>query len=64
MRCEILPIEQAPKIAESASRLFQGTRLSEYGGDGGLMAAVEPMLDALADALRGAGPSGPGAGPA
>jgi hypothetical protein len=57
MRREILPIEQAPLIAESASRLFQGTRLSLYGGDGGLMGAVEPVLDALADALRGTGPA-------
>lgn len=54
MRREMLPIEQAPNIAESVSRLFQGTRLSLYGGDGGLMAAVEPVLDALADGLRGA----------
>lgn len=54
MRREMLPIEQAPKIAESAAKLFQGSRLSVYGGDGGLMAAVEPVLDALADGLRSA----------
>jgi hypothetical protein len=55
MRRDILPIEQAPQIVESASRLFQGTRLSVYGGDARLMEAVEPVLDVLADALRGAG---------
>ncbi|MCX7029014.1 MAG: hypothetical protein NTU62_02725 [Spirochaetes bacterium] len=64
MRRDILPIEQAPQIVESASRLFQGTRLSVYGGDARLMKAVEPVLDMLADALRGAGQGRAGAGPA
>jgi hypothetical protein len=52
LRRDILPIEQAPQIVESASRLFQGARLSVYGGDGGLMEAVAPLLDVLADGLR------------
>jgi len=62
LRRDILPIEQAPQIVESASRLFQGARLSVYGGDARLMEAVEPVLDVLADALRGAGrdPAGRG----
>jgi hypothetical protein len=64
LRRQILPIEQAPQIAESASRLFQGTRLSVHGGDGGLMDAVEPVLDALADALRGVFFGGAGGGSA
>jgi hypothetical protein len=59
MRRQMLPIEQAPQIAESASRLFQGTRLSLYGGDGGLMRAVEPVLDALRGAVRGVAPGKP-----
>jgi hypothetical protein len=63
MRRDLLPIEQAPQIVESAARLFQGTRLSLYGGDGGLMKVVEPVLEAIADALRGAGTVGQG-GPA
>ncbi len=52
LRRDILPLEQAPQIVESASRLFQGARLSVYGGDGGLMDAVAPLLDVLADGLR------------
>jgi hypothetical protein len=52
----MLPIEQAPAIAESASRVFQGTSLSVYGDGSELMGQVAPLLDGLSRALsRSAG---------
>jgi hypothetical protein len=56
LRREMLPIEQAPAIAESASRVFQGTSLSVYGDGSELMGQVAPLLDGLSRALsRSAG---------
>jgi len=62
LRREMAPIEQAPQIAEAAAKLFQGARLSIYGGASPLMEAVEPLLDALAGALRGTPSRGAAAG--
>lgn len=53
LRRQILPLEQAPQIVESASHLFNGARLSMYGEDSRLMGTVEPLVEMLSDALRG-----------
>jgi hypothetical protein len=53
LRRQILPLEQAPQIVESASHLFNGARLSVYGEDSRLMGTVEPLVEMLSDALRG-----------
>lgn len=53
LRRQILPLEHAPQIAESVSHLFHGARLSVYGEDSRVMSAVEPLVDMLAEAMRG-----------
>ena len=53
LRRQILPLEQAPQIVESASHLFNGARLSVYGEDSRLMGTLEPLVHMLGDALRG-----------
>jgi hypothetical protein len=66
LRREILPLEQRPALAEALSRVFRGTRLSVYGQDAGLLAAVAPILDMLTGVLRDSGPDRPadaGGGP-
>jgi len=59
LRRQILPLEQAPQIAESVSHLFQGARLSVYGEGSRLLGSVEPLVEMLAQALRGAAVEGP-----
>ncbi|HVP19561.1 MAG TPA: SPFH domain-containing protein [Spirochaetia bacterium] len=54
LRKQILPLEQAPQIAESVSHVFHGARLSVYGNDSHLMGTLEPLVDMLTEALRGA----------
>jgi hypothetical protein len=54
LRRQILPLEQAPQIVESVSHLFHGARLSVYGEDSHVMSTVEPLVNMLAEALRGA----------
>jgi hypothetical protein len=58
LRKEILPLEQAPEIAKSASGLLRGARLSLYGQDSSLVASLTPVLNLLADTLRSARPDG------
>ena len=53
LRRQILPLEQAPQIVESVSRLFKGAKLSVYGEDCRLMETVEPLLDIVSGALKG-----------
>ena len=53
LRRQILPLEQAPQIVESASHLFNGARLSVYGQDARLMGTVEPLVAMLRDAIQG-----------
>ena len=55
----MLPLEQRPAIAEAASRVLNGARLSVYGEDSRLVAALEPLLESLGESLRGAGPVRP-----
>ena len=54
LRRQMLPLEQTPQIVESVSRMFTGAKLSVYGEDCRLMETVEPLLDLVAGALRGA----------
>jgi SPFH domain / Band 7 family len=52
LRREILPIEQAPQIVESAARIFQGANLSIYGEGAQLVGQLAPVLEVLARAVR------------
>ena len=52
MRMEILPVEQAPRIVEAASHVFNGAQLSVYGDDAGLIEHLAPVLDVLGVAVR------------
>ncbi len=52
LRREILPLEQAPRIVEAASRVLDGTRLSVYGGEAKLLGQLEPVFEALAETVR------------
>lgn len=54
MRLEILPLEQAPRIVESASKVLHGTNLSVYGEDGQLLGQLAPMFEVLGRAVRDA----------
>ena len=47
LRREMLPIEQAPEIVESASRVLQGTNLSFYGEGTELLGQLTPILDLI-----------------
>jgi hypothetical protein len=59
LRREMLPLEQAPQIAESAAKVFQGANLSLYGEGGQLIGQLAPVVEALARALRQAAPGAP-----
>ena len=48
MRREMLPLEQAPQIVESASKVLHGTNLSIYGEDGQLLGQLAPVFEILA----------------
>lgn len=54
LRREILPIEQAPRIVEAASRVLRGTSLSVYGDDARLVGQLAPVLDVLGRAVHDA----------
>ena len=54
MRREMLPLEQAPQIVESASKVLHGTNLSIYGEDGQLLGQLAPVFEILARAVQGA----------
>ena len=51
MRREMLPLEQAPQIVESASRVLHGTNLSIYGEDGQLLGQLAPIFELLTRAV-------------
>jgi len=65
LRAEILPLEQAPQVVESASRVLRGANLSVYGEDGRLIGQLEPILALLGQAVERAlrGQAGPVSGP-
>ena len=52
LRLEMLPLEQAPRIVEAASRVLQGTNLSIYGEDGRLTDQLAPVLEVLGRAVE------------
>jgi len=54
LRRLMLPLEQAPAIAESASHLFQGANLSLYGENAQVLGQLAPLLDVLSRAMSGA----------
>jgi hypothetical protein len=57
LRLALLPIEQAPQIVESASRVLQGTNLSIYGEGAELIGRLGPLLRIVAQAVQQAVPS-------
>jgi hypothetical protein len=58
LRREMLPIEQAPRMVEAASRVLQGTNLSIYGEDGKILGQLAPIFDFLARAVQQATQAG------
>jgi hypothetical protein len=52
MRLEILPVEQAPKLVESASRVLQGTNLSVYGDDAMVLGQLSPLFEILSKGVH------------
>ncbi len=45
LRRRMLPIEQAPAIAEALAKIFQGTTLSVYGADAEALAPLAMLMD-------------------
>lgn len=62
LRREMLPIEQAPRIIESASKILQGANLSVYGDDARLLGQLDPIFEVIARHLRGAAGTTAGSG--
>lgn len=52
LRMQLLPVEQRPQLAEAASKVLAGAKLSVYGEDSRLIGALEPLLDTLGSYLR------------
>ena len=52
MRREMLPIEQAPQIVESAAKVFQGANLSIYGQNAELLSQLGPVVEMLSRAVQ------------
>jgi uncharacterized Ntn-hydrolase superfamily protein len=50
---EILPMRQAPEIARALGGLYQGAHLTVVGEDGELVRAIAPVIELLAQAMRG-----------
>jgi hypothetical protein len=61
LRREMLPLEQAPQIVESASKVLQGTNLSIYGEHSELVGQLAPVFELLGRAVQQA--TGAGAQP-
>lgn len=63
LRLEMLPLEQAPQIIASASKVLNGTSLSVYGEQAQLLGQLAPVFDVLARAVtqatRGTDPGMP-----
>jgi hypothetical protein len=56
LRREILPLEQAPQIVESAAKVFNGANLSIYGENAPLVGQLAPVFEILARAVQQADP--------
>ena len=52
LRLEMLPVEQAPKIVDSAAKVLQGTSLSVYGDGSEVLGQLAPMFDLLTRSVR------------
>jgi hypothetical protein len=48
----ILPLKQAPEVAESLGKVFQNTELSLYGTDNVFTSMLAPLVDLVARRLR------------
>ena len=52
LRLELLPVEQAPGIVESASKVLHGTNLAIYGENAQLLGQLAPVFDVLTQAVQ------------
>jgi hypothetical protein len=52
LRLELLPVEQAPQIVESASKVLRGTNLAVYGENAQLLGQLAPVFDVLTQAVQ------------
>ena len=61
----MLPLEQAPRMVEAASRVLRGTNLSTYGENGQLLTQLAPIFELLMRSVQEAtqGRSQPGTEP-
>lgn len=53
LRREMLPLEQAPRIVEAASGILNGTNLTLFGDEAGLLRQIAPVLGIVARAVEG-----------
>jgi SPFH domain / Band 7 family len=58
MRLALLPVEQAPRIVEAASRVLQGTNLSIYGDGAEVLGQLGPLFALVARAVEQTTPGG------
>ena len=52
LRLEMMPMEQAPRIVEAASRVLRGTNLSVYGENGQLLTQLAPIFELLTRSVQ------------
>ena len=52
MKVAILPLEQAPRLVESASKVLQGTNLSIYGEGGQVLGQLAPLFDYMSRTIE------------
>jgi len=52
LKVAILPLEQAPRLVESASKVLQGTNLSIYGEGGQVLGQLAPLFDYMSRTIE------------
>jgi hypothetical protein len=52
LRKELLPLEQAPAVAQALAQMFRGLQVAVYGQDAPLLTSVVPLVDLLTQKLR------------
>ena len=52
LKVAILPLEQAPRLVESASKVLQGTNLSIYGEAGQVLGQLAPLFDYMSRTIE------------
>ncbi len=57
LRREILPLEQAPAIVDSAAKVFRNTNLSLYGDGADLLGQLAPLFEVIGRSVRQAVPA-------